>query len=61
MDKLLLKVPEAAELVGLGTSKFYELIRRGEIPAVHIGRATRIPAEGLRRWVDDCARAEEVE
>jgi excisionase family DNA binding protein len=52
MEKLLLKVPEAAAVVGLGQSKFYELIRRGEIPAVRIGRATRVPVEGLRSWVE---------
>jgi excisionase family DNA binding protein len=58
MEKLLLKVPEAAAIVGLGQSKFYELIRRGEIPAVHIGRATRVPVEGLRSWVE--AQTEDV-
>ncbi len=51
MEKLLLKVPEAAELVGLGRSKLYELMKAGEIPAIRIGRGVRIPANGLREWV----------
>jgi excisionase family DNA binding protein len=55
MEKLLLKIPEAAEVVGLGQSKVYELIRRGEFPVIHIGRAARVPAEELRRWVDELA------
>lgn len=51
MDKLLLKVSEAAELVGLGRSKLYELMQEGEVPVVRIGRSVRIPASGLREWV----------
>ena len=34
MEKLLLKIPEAAELVGLGRSKLYELMpARRRMPA----------------------------
>ena len=51
MEKLLLKVPEAAELVGLGRSKLYELMQAGQIPVIRIGRGVRIPASGLREWV----------
>jgi excisionase family DNA binding protein len=51
LEKLLLKVPEAAELVGLGRSKLYELMQAGEIPVIRIGRGVRIPASGLREWV----------
>ena len=51
VEKLLLKVPEAAELVGLGRSKLYELMQAGEIPVIRIGRGVRIPANGLREWV----------
>lgn len=51
MEKLLLRIPEAAELVGLGRSKIYELIREGEIPIIRIGRSLRIPAAELRLWV----------
>ncbi|MGE0539822.1 MAG: excisionase family DNA-binding protein [Dehalococcoidia bacterium] len=52
MDKLLLKPIEAAELVGLGRSKCYEMIRDGTIPSVRLGKSVRIPADALRRWVD---------
>jgi excisionase family DNA binding protein len=51
VEKLLLKVPEAAELCGLGRSKLYELMQAGEIPVIRIGRGVRIPASGLRAWV----------
>jgi excisionase family DNA binding protein len=48
--KLLLTIPEAAERVGLGRTKLYELIQSGELPTVRIGRAVRISAERLREW-----------
>ncbi len=51
MEKILLKIPEAAELIGLGRSKAYELAATGEWPTVRIGRAVRIPLAGLREWV----------
>jgi excisionase family DNA binding protein len=51
-ERLLLKVNEAATLLGLGRSTIYLLHQANSIPAVKIGRATRIPADGLRRWVE---------
>jgi excisionase family DNA binding protein len=53
MDKLLLRPNEAAELLGLGRSKLYELIAAGTIPALRVGRSLRVPLDGLRRWVVD--------
>ena len=52
MDKLLLRPSETAEILGLGKSKTYELIAKGEIPSVKIGRSVRVPADKLRAWVD---------
>jgi len=38
-----LRVPEAAELLGLPRTRCYELIARGELPAVRIGeRSIRV-------------------
>jgi prophage regulatory protein len=51
MDKLLLRPNEAAEVLGLGRSKTYDLIARGVIPAVRIGKSIRVPIEALRDWV----------
>ena len=51
-EKLLLREDEARTLVGLGRTKFWELLSSGEIPSVSIGRARRIPAVALREWVD---------
>lgn len=51
MEKELLKIEEAAERLSLGRSKLYELIRDGTLPAVHVGRAVRVPARAVRRFV----------
>jgi len=51
MDQLLLKPEDAARALSLGRSKLHELVTTGELPAVRIGRATRIPASALQDWV----------
>jgi len=48
---LLLRAHEAGRLLGLGRSTVFELIARGELPAVRIGRAVRVPRAALERWV----------
>jgi excisionase family DNA binding protein len=49
--RLLLRVEEVAEALALSRSAVYTLIRTGEIPAVKIGRSTRVSLESLRQWV----------
>ncbi len=53
MDKLLLRVNEAAELASVGRTKAYELIASGAWPVVRVGSAVRVPLAGLRAWVDE--------
>lgn len=55
MDRLLLKADEAAVALGFSRSKVYELLAAGELPSVRVGGSVRVPAEALRRWVDDRA------
>jgi excisionase family DNA binding protein len=49
---LLLTIPDAGRLLGLGRTTMYELIGSGEVEVVHIGRAARIPLESVERFVD---------
>jgi excisionase family DNA binding protein len=51
MEKLLLRPTEAAEVISLGRSKMYDLIAKGVIPSIRIGKSVRVPADGLREWV----------
>ena len=51
-EPLLLRIEQVANMLSLGRSKTYELIQRGELPSVHLGRCVRVPSAALRRWLD---------
>ncbi len=51
MEKLLLKPDEAAEMLGIGRSKIYELLANETIPSIRLGRSVRVPVDELRRWL----------
>jgi excisionase family DNA binding protein len=51
VERLLLRPTEAATALGIGRSKAYELLRSGDLPSVRVGRAVRVPIEGLRDWI----------
>ena len=51
-ERLLLRPAEAAELIGIGRSKTYELIRAGELPSVRLGNSLRVPLRDLQAWVE---------
>jgi prophage regulatory protein len=59
MEKLLLRVNETAQLIGLGKSKTYDLIARGELPSIRIGKCVRVPADKLREWVSAQSTSDE--
>jgi excisionase family DNA binding protein len=51
-EKQWLKVPEAAELLGLPKTRAYELIQQGELPAVRIGeRSIRVNRRDLEKFL----------
>ena len=52
MDKLLLTPREAADALGIGRSKLYELLRAGVVPSVRIGSCRRIAARDLTTLVE---------
>jgi excisionase family DNA binding protein len=51
-ERIWLRVPEAAQLVGLSRSTLFELIASGDLRPVRIGRALRIPVRELREWAE---------
>ena len=59
-EKVLLRVDEAATLLGVGRSFLYGLVQRGEIGSVKLGRARRIPAKALDEFVQRL-QAEDME
>jgi excisionase family DNA binding protein len=52
MDRLLLRPAEAAEAIGVGRNKLYELVASGELPSIRVGASVRIPVDALRAWID---------
>ncbi len=56
MEKLLLRVAEAAELASVGRATAYELVAKGEWPSVVVGRSVRVPLQDLRDWIDQRKR-----
>ena len=51
MNRLLLTPTDAADALGIGRSKLYELLRAGVIESVLIGTARRIPADALAAYI----------
>jgi excisionase family DNA binding protein len=49
MEKLPLTAEETAEVLGIGRSKVYELLRAGAVQSVRIGACRRIPGGCHRR------------
>ncbi|MEV0228013.1 helix-turn-helix domain-containing protein [Nonomuraea sp. NPDC050786] len=51
LSPLLLRPEEAADYLGIGRTKVYELIRSGALRSVRIGSLRRIPATALTDFV----------
>lgn len=49
-DAVMLSVPEAAERLGVGTTKVKQLIASGQLASVTIGRRRLIPAAIVRSF-----------
>jgi excisionase family DNA binding protein len=53
---LLIRVEEAATLLGVGRSTVYEKIAANELPGVvRLGRSVRVSREALESWVREQA------
>lgn len=50
---LLLRVEDAARCLGIARTLMYELVSRGEVESVRVGRLRRIPVDCLRDYVDE--------
>ena len=52
-EALLLTVNQAATRLGIGRSFLYDLLMRGEIQSVKLGRARRIPVAALEQFIGE--------
>ncbi len=51
MQQELLRVTEAAAVLGIGRTKCYELVASGRLPVVRIDGAVRVPRAALMAWI----------
>lgn len=51
MERLLYRVPEVAEFLGVSKAKVYELIASGALPSVRLDGCRRVRADDLRAYV----------
>lgn len=55
-QRVLLTVEEAAEQLGIGRTKTYELVKAGEIDSIQIGRLRRIPVSAINEYAARLAK-----
>ena len=58
--RLVLTVTEAAVALGISRTHAYDLIARGELPSLRLGRRIVVPRRGLERLVDGDADGSHV-
>lgn len=51
-DVLLLTPEEAAKRLSIGRSAVFDLLRRGELESLTIGRSRRIPRDALLKFIE---------
>ena len=61
MDQLLLTPEDTAQLLAVGRTKIYELLRTGALESVRIGAARRIPAAALTAYVERLRQQEAID
>jgi excisionase family DNA binding protein len=50
-DAITVRIPTALKMIGLGRSKFYELVQEGEIELIKVGRTSLVLVESLHTFV----------
>ena len=50
--RLVLTVTEAAAALGISRAHAYELVARGDLPSLRLGRRIVVPRRGLERLLD---------
>jgi excisionase family DNA binding protein len=56
VEKLLVKVEEAANVLSVSRSQAYDMVRNGNLPYVRMGKLVRIPTDVLSEWVEKNTR-----
>lgn len=54
-EKLVYSIPEAAEVLGISTTKMYEVVRMEGFPVLELGRRKVVPIKPLEKWLEKMA------
>jgi excisionase family DNA binding protein len=54
---LLLTVPQVAKTLGLSRAMIYMLINKEGLPVIRLGRAVRVSAKSLQKWIEEREQA----
>lgn len=52
LKRLILSIPEAAEVLGVSKPLVYQLVHRADFPAFKVGSRILISAAQLEHWVE---------
>lgn len=52
-DRLTYTVDEVAEMLGISRGLAYEMVRRGELPSIRLGRRLLVPCRAFHRWLEE--------
>ena len=50
---LMLSVPDLVTLLGISRAGAYELVKRKDFPALHIGKRVLVPKDKLIAWIGE--------
>lgn len=51
LTPIAIRIPKAARMLGIGRSKFYQLMRSGDVRTIKVGRATLVVVQSLHDFV----------
>jgi len=49
---------ETTEITGFGLTHTYDLLRKGVMPSIRVGKQFFVPEAALLKWLDNCGEAE---
>jgi excisionase family DNA binding protein len=52
-ERLTMSVEDAADVLGISRSLAYELVRKGELPSLRLGRRLVVPVRSVEALVED--------
>ncbi len=58
-ERLAVSVEEAGALLGIGRTSAWQMIARGELPVLRIGKRTVVPVKALQKLVAEAMGEEE--